>query len=161
EGDPEIVVAADAGYNATRLAVLLEGLPVIVVARVRADRVFCAPAPPRAPGKPGHPARHGPPVRCADPATQGSPPLEQEGRDARHGPVAAAAWPRVHQKVPRNTSGFEDWPPGRPLPAVEGTLIRLTVTRPAGGRAGPKPMWLWASAPDPGEDLLAVLWQSY
>jgi hypothetical protein len=156
EGDPEIVVAADAGYNATRLAVLLEGLPVIVVARVRADRVFCAPAPPRAPGKPGHPARHGPPVRCADPATQGSPPLEGRGRDARHGPLAVAAWPRVHQKVHRNTAGFGDWPPGRPFPAVEGTLVRLQVTRPQA-----KPMWLWASAPDPGGDLVAVLWQAY
>jgi hypothetical protein len=38
EGDPEIIIAADAGYNATRLAVLLAGLPAIVVARVRASR---------------------------------------------------------------------------------------------------------------------------
>ena len=156
EGGPEIIVAADAGYNATRLAVLLADLPVIVVARVRSDRVFWAPAPPRVPGHPGHPARHGPPVRCADPATQASPPVTGEGRDARHGPVAVAAWPRVHQKVHRNTGGFEDWPPGRPLPAVEGTLIRLQVTRP-----GVKPMWLWASVPDAGDALVAVLWQAY
>jgi len=155
-GDPEIIIAADAGYNATRLAFLLEDLPVIIVARVRADRVFWAPAPPRVPGKAGHPARHGPPVRCADPATQGSPPLEGRGRDARHGPLAVAAWPRVHQKVHRNTAGFGDWPPGRPFPAVEGTLVRLQVTRPQA-----KPMWLWASAPDPGGDLVAVLWQAY
>ncbi len=166
-GDPDIIIAADAGYNATRLAVLLADLPVIIVARVRSDRVFHAPAPPRVPGKAGHPARHGPPVRCADPSTQASPPLEQEGRDARHGPVAVAAWPRVHQKVHRNTGGFEDWPPGRPLPAVEGTLLRLQVAPPAGrggphpGGAGPKPMWLWASAPDPGAGLVAVLWQAY
>jgi hypothetical protein len=161
EGDPDIIIAADAGYNATRLAVLLDGLPVVLVARVRSDRVFWAPAPPRAPGKAGHPARHGPPVRCADPATQDSPPLQGQGRDARHGPLAVAAWPRVHQKVHRNTAGFEDWPPGRPFPAVEGTLIRLQASRPAGGQAAPKPMWLWASAPDAGEDLLPVLWQAY
>jgi hypothetical protein len=155
-GDPEIVIAADAGYNATRLAFLLDGLPVIVVARVRADRVFWAPAPPRAPGSPGHPPRHGPPVRCADPATQHSPPFTAEGRDDRCGQLAVAAWPRVHQKVHRNTGGFEDWPPGRPLPAIEGTLIRLTLARP-----GARPMWLWASAPDPGQSTLAVLWQAY
>jgi hypothetical protein len=147
EGDPEIVIAADAGYNATRLAVLLDGLPVIV---------FWAPAPPRVPGRAGHPARHGPPVRCADPATQASPPLAGQGRDARHGPLAVAAWPRVHQKVHRNTAGFEDWPAGRPFPAVEGTLVRLQAARP-----GAKPMWLWASAPGPGRDLVAVLWQAY
>jgi DDE superfamily endonuclease len=159
-GSPEVIVAADAGYNATRLAWLLADLPVIVVARVRADRVFWAPAPPRAPGSPGHPPRHGPPVRCADPATQDSPPIAQEGRDDRCGQLSVAAWPRVRQKVHRNTGGFEDWPPGRPLPVIEGTLIRLQVTRP-GGRAGPKPMWLWASVPGPGEDLVAVLWQAY
>jgi DDE superfamily endonuclease len=155
-GDPDIIIAADAGYNATRLAFLLAGLPVIVAVRVRADRVFWGPAPPRVPGSPGRPARHGPPVRCADPATQDSPPLTQQGRDARHGPLAVAAWPRVHQKVHRNTAGFEDWPAGRPFPAVEGTLVRLQVTRP-----GAKPMWLRASAPDPGGDLVAVLWQAY
>jgi hypothetical protein len=155
-GDPEIVIAADAGYNATRLAVLLADLPVIIIARVRSDRVFWGPAPPRVPGRAGHPARHGPPVRCADPATQASPPLAGRGRDARHGPLAVAAWPRVHQKVHRNTAGFEDWPPGRPFPAVEGTLVRLQATRPKA-----KPMWLWASAPDPGGGLVAVLWQAY
>ena len=156
EGDPQIIIAADAGYNPTRLAFLLDGLPVIVTARVRADRVFWGPAPPRPPGSPGHPPRHGPPVRCADPSTQAGPALEQQGRDARCGPVSVAAWPRVHQKVHRSTGGFEDWPPGRPLPVIEGTLIRLTTARP-----GTRPMWLWASVPGPGEDLLAVLWQAY
>jgi hypothetical protein len=156
EGGPDIVVAADAGYNATRLAFLLAGLPVIVVARVRSDRVFWAPAPRRPPGSPGHPPRHGPPVRCSDPSTQAGPPLTQEGREARHGRIAVAAWPRAHQKVHRNTGGFEDWPPGRPLPVIEGTLVRLTAARP-----GARPMWLWASVPDPGGDLVAVLWQAY
>jgi hypothetical protein len=155
-GDPDIVVAADAGYNATRLAWLLADLPVVLAVRVRSDRVFWSPAPPRAPGSPGHPPRHGPPVRCSDPATQAGPALAGEGRDARHGPLSVAAWTRVHQKVHRSTGGFEDWPPGRPLPLVEGTLIRLTAARP-----GARPMWLWASAPDAGAGLVAVLWQAY
>ena len=155
-GDPEIVIAADAGYNATRLAFLLADLPVIIVARVRADRVFHRPAPPRAPGSPGRPPRHGPPVRCADPATWHGAAVEQEGHEARHGPVAVTAWPRVHQAVHRGTGGFEDWPPGRELPLVEGTLIRL---RPA--RQALAPMWLWAGAPDPGHGTVRVLWQAY
>ena len=46
DGDPDIVIAMDAGYNVTRLAWLLADLPVVLVARVRADRVFYAdPAP--------------------------------------------------------------------------------------------------------------------
>jgi hypothetical protein len=161
EGDPEVVIAADAGYNATRLAFLLADLPVIVVARVRADRVFHRPAPPRAPGSPGRAPRHGPPVRCADPATWSGAAVEQDGHEARHGPVRAAAWQRVHQMVHRSTGGFEDWPPGRDLPVVEGTLIRLAVTRPAPGRAALKPMWIWAGVPDAGDDLVRVLWQAY
>ena len=48
-GRPEVVIVMDAGYNVTRLAWLLADLPVIVAARVRADRVFYRPAPPRAP----------------------------------------------------------------------------------------------------------------
>ena len=161
DGDPEIVIAADAGYNATRLAFLLAGLPVIVAARVRADRVFYRPAPPRAPGSPGRAPRHGPPVRCADPATHGGAQVEHAGHEGRHGPVRAAAWQRAHQMVHRSTGGFEDWPPGQDLPLVEGTLIRLSVTRPPGGRDALKPMWIWASAPDAGDHLVRVLWQAY
>jgi DDE superfamily endonuclease len=69
-GDPDILVALDSGYNVTRLALLLAGLPLILVARVRSDRVFHSP-PPRVPGKP---ARHGPPVKCDAPAADGRPP---------------------------------------------------------------------------------------
>jgi hypothetical protein len=62
--------------------------------------------------------------------------------------------------VHRSTGGFEDWPPGQDLPLVEGTLIRLSVTRPPGGRDALKPMWIWASAPDAGDHLVRVLWQA-
>jgi len=161
DGDPEIVIVMDAGYNATRLAFLLAGLPVVLAVRVRSDRVFCRPAPPKAPGTAGRAPRHGAPVRCADPSTQHGAAVEQEGHEARHGPVAVTAWQRVHQVVHRHTGGFEDWPPGRELPVIEGTLIRVSVTRPAPGRAAPGPMWLWASAPEAGDALVAVLWRAY
>jgi hypothetical protein len=38
-------------------------------------------------------------------------------------------------------------------------LIRLSVTAP--GRRPDEPMWLWASAPDPGDAALRALWQAY
>jgi hypothetical protein len=160
DGDPPAVVVMDAGYNVTRLAWLLADLPVIVVARVRADRVFWRPGPPRAAGLAGRQVRHGTPVRCADPATWGGPAVEQEAAQARHGAVRAAAWHRVHQKVHRSTGGFEDWPEDRELPVIEGTLIRLTAARQPGCPAL-EPMWLWASAPAAGQALVAVLWQAY
>jgi hypothetical protein len=158
EGDPEIIIAMDAGYNATRLAHLLAGLPVIVVARVRSDRVYCRAAPPKARGVSGRHARHGAPVRCADPATQGSASAQHEGL-TRHGPVRATAWTRVHPEVHRHTAGFEDWPEDRELPLIEGTLIRLAATARMPG--GPGPMWLWASSPCPGDAEIRVLWQAY
>lgn len=158
DGDPEIIIAMDAGYNATRLAHLLAGLPVIVVARVRSDRVYCRAAPPKARGVSGRHARHGAPVRCADPATQDGPALAQEG-ETRQGPAAVTAWAPVHQAVHRYTAGFEDWPGDRELPLIEGTLIRLAITGP--GRRPDEPMWLWASSPCPSGAEVRVLWQAY
>ena len=156
-GDPDIVIAMDAGYNPVRLAHLLAGLPVIVVARVRANRAFYRPAPARPPGTSGRPPRHGAPVKCADPATWHGPAVVQHGTQARHGPVTAAAWSRVHQRLARGSEAWKDWPEDAEIPLIEGTLIRLCCD---GGCCG-APMWLWASAPDPGQDLLRSLWQCY
>jgi DDE superfamily endonuclease len=152
----------DSGYSGTRLAWLLRDLPVTVLARVRSDRVFYRPAPDRAPGVRGRNGRHGDPVKCAGPATWHSPDLAADAPSARHGPLAAA-WTRVHQMIHRGCGGWDDWPPHREYPLIEGTLIRLAVTRPAPGRPPLEPMWLWASDPGAGldADAAAVLWQAY
>jgi DDE superfamily endonuclease len=156
-GDPLIMIAGDAGYNPARLAFLLADLPVIVVARVRCDRVWYRRAPARAARTAGRPQRHGPPVRCGDPATWDDPGVSGQAAAPRHGPLAVTAWPRVHQKISRASPGWEDWP-GREFPLIEGTLIRLAPARP-----GVQPMWLWASDPDAGLDpgAVAITWQAY
>ena len=56
EGDPDILIVFDAGYDVTRLAWLLRDLPVEVLGRLRSDRVLNFP-PRRAPG--GRAARPG------------------------------------------------------------------------------------------------------
>jgi len=73
------------------------------------------------------------------------------------------AWARVHQMIHRGCGGWEDWPARQEFPVIEGTLIRLAVTRPAPGYAALEPMWLWASVPGAGTDGAAVslLWQAY
>jgi DDE superfamily endonuclease len=157
DGDPAIVIAMDSGYNVTRLAWLLDGLPVVLVARVRADRVFYGDPAPRDRPAPGQPPRHGEPVSCADPATQDSPAIRQDGTQARHGPVAVAAWTRVHQALHRGCGGWQDWPPRTHFPVIPGTLIRLSCAGPG----CPDPMWLWASAPDAAPDEVRALWQCY
>lgn len=52
-GDPDVLVVADAGYDAPHLAFLLADLPVQVLARMRSDRVLRRAAPPRLPGTKG------------------------------------------------------------------------------------------------------------
>jgi hypothetical protein len=156
-GDPEIVIAMDAGYNVTRLAHLLAGLPVILVARVRSDRVFRRPAPRRERPAPGRPPRHGPPVSCADPATWDGPAVCQDGTMAGHGPLSVTAWTGVHQRLDRASQAWADWPEGTPLPVIGGTLISLACAGPCCSA----PMWLWASAPQAGEELVRAAWQCY
>jgi hypothetical protein len=163
QGDPPVLIVLDSGYSGTRLAWLLRDLPVTVLARVRSDRVFYRPAPDRAPGVRGRSGRHGDPVRCAGPAARPGPDLAADAESARHGPVTVTAWSRVHQMIHRGCGGWDDWPPHREYPLVEGTLIRLAVTRPASGYPPLEPMWLWASGPGAGLDAAAaaVLWQAY
>ena len=156
DGDPAVLVAMDAGYNVTRLAWLLADLPLVLVARVRSDRVYYRDPAPRDRPLPGQPPRHGEPVRCGDPAAQDGPSLRHDG-STRHGPVAVAAWNRVHQALHRACGGWENWPAKKHFPVVPGTLIRLA----APGPGGPEPMWLWASAPDAGDSEVRALWQCY
>ena len=59
DGDPDILVVFDAGYDLTRLAWPLRDLPVEVLGLLRSDRVMYFPAPHREPGTNGRPVRHG------------------------------------------------------------------------------------------------------
>ena len=59
DGDPDILVVFDADYDLTRLAWLLDDLPVEIAGRLRSDRVMSLPAPARQPGTGGRPPRHG------------------------------------------------------------------------------------------------------
>jgi DDE superfamily endonuclease len=160
-GDPDILVVLDSGYCPARLAWLLADLPVLLVARVRAARVFHRRVPPREPGTPGRPARHGAAVRCADPATWAGAAVTAGAHSPRYGPLTVTAWHRMHQKLDRRSAGWQDHP--GELPLIEGTLIRLAAARQAPGCQPLEPMWLWAPQAGTGETAgeTAVLWQAY
>ena len=72
-GDTDILIVFDAGYDVTRLAFLLADLPVELLGRLRSDRVFSSPPPPRAPSTAGRPSKHGPEFALADPRPSPSP----------------------------------------------------------------------------------------
>ncbi|GAA3838532.1 hypothetical protein GCM10023083_82680 [Streptomyces phyllanthi] len=60
DGDPDILVVLDAGYDAPRIAFLLRNLPVEVLGRMRSDRVLRRSTPPRVyDPKGGRPPKHG------------------------------------------------------------------------------------------------------
>jgi len=69
DGDPNILIVMDAGYDMTRLAFVLADLPVEVLGRIRSDRVLRLPTPPRQPGTSGRPPKHGPEFALDSPAT--------------------------------------------------------------------------------------------
>jgi hypothetical protein len=71
-GDPDILVVFDSGYDLTRLAWLLQDLPVEVAGRLRSDRVMYFPASPRGPGTNGR--RPGTEPRSSSPGREPGPP---------------------------------------------------------------------------------------
>jgi hypothetical protein len=158
-GGPPVIVTADAGYNATRLAHLLRDLPVVLAVRVRADRSWRRAPDPKPASMPGRPRRHGPRLQCADPSTWDGA-RQARAASARHGPLQVLSWPRVHQQLTRGRGGWEE--PG-PLPDIAGTLIRLSAPAVPPGSTPLQPMWIWTSDPDPGPGpaATAALWQAY
>ncbi|MEU2113961.1 transposase [Streptomyces sp. NPDC019507] len=74
-GDRDILVVFDAGYDAPRMAHLLEGLPAQVLGRMRTDRVMRkpVPVPSVSPPQGGRPPKHGKEFRFAKPDTRGEP----------------------------------------------------------------------------------------
>ena len=157
EGGPPILVVFDAGYDIVRLAWLLADEPVIVVGRLRSDRVFHLPSPARAPGQVGRHRRHGPVIDLDEPATHPAAAVSTVTDTARYGTAFADAWDRAHQQLQRRAGWAEHQ--GQ-LPTVEGTLIRLVVDRLPGDR-NPKPVWLWSSSTGLEASDVDRLWQSY
>lgn len=149
--DPEILVVMDAGYDVTRIAWLLQDLPVILVSRLRSDRVFYAPAGTRRGPTKGRAPRHGAKLVLRDPATHPAQVCATEHVLERYGTVDAVAFGRMHQKID-SRGGFKDHQ--GPLPLIEGTVINLKVEHLPGNRT-PKPLWLWASkpVPDDGQEM--------
>ena len=96
DGDPDILVIFDAGYDLTRLAWLLRDLPVEVLGRLRSDRVMYFPAPARRAGheRPARPARRR--AQARGPADLAGPGGHHRHRDRpvrhrrRHGVGAGA-----------------------------------------------------------------------
>ena len=148
---------ADAGYDITRLAFVLADLPVVLLGRLRSDRVLRLPAPPRLPGTNGRPPRHGGEFALAQPQSWPAPQHITSTKTTRYGTARASSWDRLHPRL-THRSVWRDH--DGPLPVIEGTLIRLQVDHLPGDRH-PKPVWLWCSATSAAPDQVDQLWQAF
>ena len=131
EGDPDVIVVLDSGYDLTRLAWLLRDLPVDVTGRLRCDRVMYFPAQLREPGATGRPSRHGARLAPDEPATWPEPGAATVTETSRYGTARARARGRLHQQLAKRAA--REHHQGE-LPVVEGTLIRLDVDHLPGQR---------------------------
>jgi DDE superfamily endonuclease len=156
-GDPDILVVFDAGYDLTRLAWLLAGLPVEVMGRLRSDRVMYFPAPAREPGTNGRPVRHGAAFRLDGKEPWPAPAVTTVTETTRYGTATAVAWGRLHQRL-TSRAGWENH--DGELPVIEGTLIRLHVGHLPGDRS-PEPLWLWSSRAATDADAVDRTWQAF
>ena len=157
QGDPDILLVCDAGYDTARLAFLLADLPVEVLGRLRADRVLRLPAPPLLPATNGRPPKHGGEFHLADPATWPAPQTTTTTDTTRYGTATAAAWDRLHPRLTRRAAWIDH---DGDLPVLEGTLIRLAVQYLPGDR-NPQPLWLWSSSNGVSPSDVDRLWQAF
>jgi hypothetical protein len=155
--DPPILVVMDSGYDVTRLTWLLADLPLVLLARVRADRVFHLPVLARRPGTVGRPPKHGPRLECADQTTWPAARVATSNDTNRYGTAVAIAFDRAHTRLAhRGGWAAHDGE----LPVIEGTLVPLTVEHLPGNRH-PDPVWLWCSANDATSDDVDHWWSMF
>lgn len=157
DGNPDILIVLDAGYDAPRIAYLLADLPVQVLGRMRSDRVLLRPAPARVPGTTGRPPKHGGEFVFADPATWCAEQASTSTDTRRYGTARAQAWDRLHPRLTRRSAWTDH---DGPLPVIEGTVIRLQVDHLTSG-GDPKPVWLWWSQVDATEADVDRCWQAF
>lgn len=99
EGDADIHIVMDSGYDVTRLAFVLADLPVEVTGRLRSDRVLLRPAPPRRPGTNGRPRKHGGTFTLAKSESWHEPDISTVTATTRYGNAEALGWDRLHPRV--------------------------------------------------------------
>lgn len=106
EGDPEILIVLDSGYDAPRIAHLLSGLPVQILGRLRSERVMRRPTPPRVyDPKGGRPPKHGGEFVFGDPATWGTEQAVTTTNTRLYGKATVQAWDRLHPRSPAGRPG--------------------------------------------------------
>lgn len=158
-GDPEILIVMDSGYDTAYLSHTLADLPVVLLGRLRSDRVMLRDAGPARSGpRGGRPRRHGGVLTLARPDTWHTPDVTTSTATTRYGTAKARAWDRMHPRLTHRGPWLDH--AHEELPILHGTLIRLEVEYLPGDR-DPKPVWLWSSANSATPADINRWWQSF
>jgi hypothetical protein len=159
DGDPDMLIVMDAGYDSAYLSHALADLPVVLVGRLRSDRVMLRDAGPARSGpRGGRPRKHGGVLTFAKPDSWHPPEATTVTDTTRYGKAEAMAWDRMHPRLTHRGPWLEHTK--EELPLVHGTLIRLAVER-LPGEATPKPVWLWCSATGAAPATVNLWWQTF
>ncbi|MGW3186220.1 NF041680 family putative transposase [Kitasatospora sp. NPDC001119] len=159
EGDAEILVVMDSGYDVAYLSHALADLPVVLVGRLRSDRVMLRDVGHARSGpKGGRPRKHGGVLTFAKPDTWHQPDVTTATDTTRYGTAETIAWDRMHPRLTHRGPWLDH--AEEELPVLHGTLIRLKVERLPGDR-NPKPVWLWCSATAATGADVNRWWQSF
>ena len=94
--------------------------------RVKCNRVFYRPAPPRQPGQRGASRKDGTRFQCCDPSTHGEPDASWEGTDAKGRRVEVRCWTQLHLRKARE---------------IEVSVIQVIRHGAEGSRRDPKVSW--------------------
>ncbi|MGW7201851.1 NF041680 family putative transposase, partial [Streptomyces chryseus] len=157
--DPEILIVMDAGYDVTYLSHRLRDLPVVLLGRLRSDRVMLRdPGPARSGPNGGRPRRHGGVLTFATPDTWHQPDGTTATDTTRYGKAETTAWNRMHPRLTHRGPWLEHT--DDELPVLHATLMRLTVERLPSDRE-PKPVWLWCSATSATSADVDRWWQAF
>ncbi|WP_406341209.1 NF041680 family putative transposase [Streptomyces sp. NBC_00648] len=162
DGDRDVLVVMDAGYDVMRLAWVLRDLPVELVGRLRSDRALRRPAPSlkeyaQSYPQGGRPPRHGKEFSLARPESWPEPSVVTVNDTLRYGKAEAQAWDRLHPKLQQRSAWIDH---DSELPIIEGTLVRLNVDHLPRDREAP-PVWLWSSATGCSPADVDFIWSSY
>ncbi|MGW3926444.1 NF041680 family putative transposase, partial [Streptomyces sp. NPDC005093] len=159
DGDPEILIVMDSGYDVAYLSHALADLPVVLVGRLRSDRVMLRDAGPARSGpKGGRPRRHGGVMAFARPDTWHEADVTTATNTTRYGRAETLAWNRMHPRLTHRGPWLAH--AKEELPILHGTLLRLRVEYLPGDR-DPKPVWLWCSTTDATAQDVDRWWQAF
>ncbi|XVS67642.1 transposase [Actinosynnema sp. CA-299493] len=108
QGDLAILVVLDAGYDAPRIAYLLDDLPVHVLGRMRPDRVLRRPTPPPIHNPLGERfPKHGGEFVFGSPTTWDTEDVLTRTDTRLCGTATAQAWNRLHPRLTRRNAWID------------------------------------------------------